>query len=66
MDMIMVDVTTICEPLKSGDEVTLIGTEGNECISVLELAKKAETIPWEILTGISPRVERMICEENKE
>ena len=66
MDMIMVDVTQIDQLLESGDEVTLIGTEGNEYISALELANKANTIPWEILTSISPRVERMICLENKE
>ena len=66
MDMIMVDVTQIDQPLGSGDEVTLIGTEGDEYISASELAKKANTIPWEILTGISPRVERMSCLKNKE
>ena len=64
--MIMVDVTQIDQPLGSGDEVTLIGTEGDEYISASELAKKANTIPWEILTGISPRVERMSCLKNKE
>ena len=60
MDMIMVDVSSIDEPIETGDEVILIGKDGEESISSTELAKKAGTIPWEILTGISPRVIRVI------
>ena len=50
MDMIMVDVSSIDEPIETGDEVILIGKDGEESISSTELAKKAGTIPWEILT----------------
>ena len=60
MDMIMADVSSLDEPIETGDEVILIGREGDECISSTELAIKSETIPWEILTGISPRVLRVI------
>lgn len=60
MDMIMVNVSSIDEPIETGDEVILIGKDGEESISSTELAKKAGTIPWEILTGISPRVVRVI------
>ncbi|MCH2025820.1 MAG: alanine racemase [Verrucomicrobiales bacterium] len=60
MDMIMVDVSDL-DPLPCpGDEVTLLGGQMTEPITATELASKAGTIPWEILTGISPRVERII------
>lgn len=54
MDQIMVDVSSlaICEP---GDEVELFGAN----ILVSEIAQKAQTIPWEVLTGITPRVTRI-------
>ncbi len=56
MDLIMVDVTNIaCKP---GDLVELFG----EHITIQELAKKGETIPYEILTNISPRVERILVD----
>jgi len=56
MDQIMVDVTGV--PAKAGDEAVLIGSQGREHISVAEVAAKAGTIPWEILTRISRRVTR--------
>lgn len=53
MDQIMADVTHLpeCNP---GDQVELFGPN----LLVSEIAKKANTIPWEILTGITPRVTR--------
>ena len=54
MDQIMVDVSHLPDCL-SGDEVELFG----ENILVSELAKRAKTIPWAILTGITPRVTRI-------
>ena len=41
------------------DEAVLIGRQGKNMITAVELAKKAGTIPWEILTRLSPRVERV-------
>ncbi len=41
-----------------GDKVTLIGRDGGEEITVEEVAGKAQTIPYEIMTGIGPAVER--------
>ncbi len=53
MDMIMVDVTKIaCNP---GNEVIIFG----ESPTVIEIAKATNTIPYEILTGISQRVKRV-------
>ncbi len=53
MDQVMVDVTDIGD-VNVGEEVELFGPN----ISVCEVAEKAATIPWEIFTGITPRVTR--------
>ena len=53
MDQIMVDVTG--SEVEEGDEVELFGPN----IRVDEVAAKADTIAWEILTGITPRVVRV-------
>ena len=56
MDMIMVDVTGIaCE---AGDEVLIFGPAQ----SAVQFAEKANTISYELLTAISPRVKRIICD----
>lgn len=44
--------------VKAGDEVVLIGEQGNEHIWADELAKHCGTIAYEILTGISRQIER--------
>lgn len=53
MDQIMVDVTD-ADNVAEGDEVEMFGPH----IPVDEVAAKAGTIVWEILTGITPRVAR--------
>ncbi len=53
MDQIMVDVSDIAAEI--GDAVQLFGPE----LLVGEIAQLADTIPWEILTGISKRVPRI-------
>ena len=60
MDLTMVDVTGI--PAEVGDEVTLIGASGDKRITAWELASHAQTIPYEILCGISKRVCRKCVE----
>lgn len=57
MDLCMVDVTDI--PAKEGDVVLLFGEE----LPVTELADAIGTIPYEILTSISPRVKRVYIKE---
>ncbi len=57
MDQIMVDLATTLDA-KVGDEVVIIGSQGQDTIEVAEVADKAGTIPWEIFTGIGPRVVR--------
>lgn len=57
MDMLMVDVTTI--QCTEGSEVIIFG----ENPSVNYIAKKLNTIPYEILTSISQRVKRVFHRE---
>ncbi|MGH9520866.1 MAG: alanine racemase, partial [Terriglobales bacterium] len=52
MDLTTVDVTGLAAAL--GDEVALLGCG----ITAVELATQAGTIPYEILCGLSARVER--------
>ena len=57
MDQIIVDASG--SAARIGDEVVLIGSQGREEITPAELAQKAGTIPWEILTRLSSRVQRL-------
>ncbi len=58
MDQIMVDLGMKSE-IHVGDEVTLLGTDRNESISVWDVADNIGTIPYEIFTGIATRVPRV-------
>jgi alanine racemase len=58
MDLMMIDVSKI-EGAEDGDEVVLLGRQGNEEISCIELAERANTITWEITTRIGSRVRRV-------
>ena len=64
MDQIMVDVTAL-QDVAVGDEVVLMGRQGDGEILAGELAKKAGTIPWEIFTGVSYRVERIYLHQGE-
>lgn len=57
MDQIMVDIKD--ENFHVGDEVTLVGRDGNEYISIWDIAKKIGTNAYEVLCGISSRVPRI-------
>lgn len=59
MDQIMVDVTGI-PGADVGDEIVLMGAQGDERITPAELAEIAGTIPYEIMLAPSARVPR-IC-----
>jgi len=58
MDLMMIDVSKI-DNVQVGDEVVLMGRDGNQEISCAELATMAGTIPWEITTRIGARVRRV-------
>jgi alanine racemase len=57
MDQATVDIGLMNEVMV-GDEVVLLGRQLGDEITVFELARQMETIPYEILTSISARVER--------
>lgn len=57
MDMTTIDVTDIPSAAE-GDEVVLIGSQGGETISADEVAEKAGTINYEVVTRINPLILR--------
>ena len=57
MDMTMLDISGI--EVKEGDDVIVFG----EALPVAETARWADTIAYEMLTGISQRVKRVYFEE---
>jgi alanine racemase len=59
MDQIMVDVTAVGEVVP-GDEVVLVGSQGQSIILASELATWSNTIAWDIFTGIGTRTVRVI------
>jgi len=58
MDMTMIDISGIAD-VREGDEVVVFGKE----LPVSQLAHWAQTIPYEMLTGVSQRVKRVYFEE---
>lgn len=58
MDVCMIDVTDI-EDVSENDIVTIFGDD----LTISELAQKTNTIPYEILTGVSQRVKRIYYHE---
>ncbi len=61
MDMLMADITDIPEAAM-GDEVVLMGSQGDDRITPNELAEKAETIEYEIMLGFTARVKRVYAD----
>lgn len=58
MDQIVVDISEVSS-VSPGDEVVLIGCQGEETITAEDLAAQAGTISWHIFTGINSRVARV-------
>lgn len=58
MDQILVDVSAL-ESVRRGEEAVLMGRQGDGEITTSEIAALAGTIPWEVLTGITSRVQRV-------
>jgi alanine racemase len=58
MDQAVLDVTEI-PGVEAGDEVVVLGTQGDETITAFDHAEVAGTIPWEVFTRIGPRVARI-------
>lgn len=60
MDQLLVDVGD--EEVTLGEDVVLLGRQGDEQISADEWAKRGETIAWEILCGVGVRVPRVLVD----
>jgi alanine racemase len=61
MDYAMIDVTDHAE-VRRGDLVTLIGAQGDACITVAEVASWLGTISYDVVATILPRVPREVSE----
>ena len=61
MDMILIDVTDI-EGVSVGDKAVIIGVQGDEEITLLKMAKWANTIQDDILTNFDKSIRRKIVE----
>lgn len=57
MDLTTIDITASPQ-LKPGDEVTLLGREGEASLDAQQIARTAGTISYNVLCGISARVRR--------
>jgi len=58
MDQLMVDLGD--DDIEVGEEVVLIGRQGEEEITAAEWAARLQTIPYEIVCNIGPRVPRRV------
>ena len=65
MDQFMADVTEI-DNVKKGDEVTLLGRDGDEFISIEEMGDLCGRVSYEFACDISPRVPRVYIKDGKE
>lgn len=59
MDQLMIKVSGI-DNVKPGDVVTLIGSDNNKEVTVLELANKVKTNLYEIIARLGQRLERIV------
>ena len=62
MDAMMVDITDIPET-KLWDEAVLLGKQGNEEISVHEIAKLKGSVSYDVFTGLNTRLSRVYKNE---
>lgn len=63
MDLITIDVTDVAG-VTVGDEVILIGKQGDEIITANEVGLKSQTIGYEVFCRISSRVPRLYPDHN--
>ena len=57
MDLTTIDITN-SPGIQPGDEVTLLGSEGDVALDAQQIARTAGTISYNVLCGISARVKR--------
>ena len=59
MNILMADVTDV-PGVEIGDQVTLIGTDGEVRITAEDLAELSGTINYEFLARLSPAIPRVV------
>lgn len=64
MDQFMVDVTDIPD-VQEDDEVTLLGSDGAECVTMEELAEKSGGFHYEMICDIGKRIPRVYLKDGK-
>ena len=64
MDQMMVDVSDIPD-VKLDDKVTLVGRDGDEVITMEQIAEAADSFNYEFVCGISRRVPRLYCRDGE-
>lgn len=57
MDLTMIDVTSV-EDISEGEEVVLLGQQGDDMISAKELSSRINTIPYEVITSLGGRAKK--------
>jgi alanine racemase len=63
MDMLMADVTGL--DVTPGDEVVIIGPQGQDRLDVREIAAEIGSIPYEVLCRVGSRIERLYTREDR-
>lgn len=64
MDQCMIDVTDI-DSIKTGDEVIIFGSDGNNTITVESVALLLGTINYEVVCSVGKRIPRAYIQDNK-
>lgn len=65
MDQMMVDVTEIAEEVKTGDEVTLIGQDGEYTITAEMLGELSGRFNYELMCDLGNRIPRIYYKDGK-
>lgn len=65
MDQCMVDVTDLTEDVEVGDEVVLIGKQGDNSISVEDVASTIGMINYELVCIVGKRIPRAFVKDGK-
>jgi len=60
MDQVVVDCGD--DPVEVGDEVVLLGRQGDETVTADEWAAALGTISWEVLCGVKPRIPKLLVD----
>ena len=65
MDQFMIDVTGVPD-VTLGTEITLVGKDGDDCLTMEEVSEKAHSFNYELICRISRRVPRIYYKNGKE